>query len=509
MDQAYSAADAMLARLEGEVEKGLPCEQDRLAEAIRNEAFWNLAGEHYIQSREGESPFDYQGREKRQSGFLRECVEVLTDDLYCPGPTRTFSVPAAHEVMEKVWTDNLIDALMLHADQLSHVNHIAAIQVDAGEGVFAERPCTLRLWGREEFVAWTDPDDPCKVLAVCTIDRCDQTTRYRLWTDESVRTYLTHKAGGTSGGRVAYLVSDEPNTYGVVPFGFFWYDLPLKCFEPTSPGSFLTAAELRIDDRLSRLDESVNKHLNPLPVAEGVPDGWSPVIEPQRFVILRNQGPVYGANGYAPGPPARLYYLQATPGIEAAWTDLMNVINLWLEAARVPLSSVRMETSGVTSGIALLAESAPLLKRARRRRAVASYVEAYLVKIVLTCLGNHYGKPELTAAAKSGTVALAWPEPRIPIPGPDRDDEDERGIKLGVKSRLQVIQERYSLTREQSIAFLRQLAEDRRIEEEIDPDLPAAVPPALTAAADAAAVPTDQAPGAGAEGETEPGLQVD
>ena len=511
-----TALAALLARIEGEVETGLDNERGRLDEAIKNQAFWDLDGENYIPMREAESWFDYKAREKRQSGFLRECVEVLTDDLYAPGPTRTFDIPAAHEVLEQVYTQNLIDALMLHADQLAHVNRVCAIQVDAGEGIWAEKPCTLRLWGREEFVAWCDPDDCCKVVAVCTIDRYDLTTRYRLWTDDEVKTYITKKAEDMAGGRVAYLTAVEPNTYGVIPFGFFWYDLPLKCFEPTSPGSFLTHAEIRIDDRLSRIDESVDKHLNPLPVAENVPDGWSPVIEPQRFIILRSKGPGFGANGYEAAPPPRLSYLQANPNIESAWLDLMNSINLWLEAVRVPLSMVRMETSGVTSGIALMAEAAPLAKRAKRRRAPASYAEAYLARVILTALGNHYGKPALVTAAKTGTLSLAWPEAIIPLPGPERNEDDKDSIALGIKSRLQVIQERYSLTRDQAIAYLKQLAADRKIEDEIDPETPAAEatePPAAEPDgdenADANVDETKTAPTSGAEGDSEPGNEVD
>ena len=239
-----------------------------------------------IPQRDAENAFDYQGRVKRQSGFCRECIEVLTDDLYCPGPARSFSDPAGMEFLQRVWQDNLYDSLLMRADQLSHLNTIAAIQIDAGDGDYAERPVRYQLWGREEFPAWTPPTDSSTGIAAVTIDRYDLTTRYRLWTDEEVSTYVTSKATGTAGGVTSKLITVEPNTYGVIPFGYFWYDLPVRSFYPSSPGTFLRKAEVRIDDRLSRIDECINVHLNPIGVAENVGRDWQPIVQPGRFVSL-------------------------------------------------------------------------------------------------------------------------------------------------------------------------------------------------------------------------------
>ena len=346
---------AFLARIQAEIIAGLPHEKPALDEAMENQAFFDLDAERYVPMREAETTFDYERREKRMSGLLRECIEVLTDDLYSPGPSRTFDIPEAQAFLERVWQDNLIDALMTRADELSHLNRVAAIQVDACEGDFNAKPLTLRLWGRDEFVVWNDARDYTKVLAVCTIDRYDEQTRYRLWTDVDVQTYVTNKVGdGTSGGIVAKWISSEPHDYGRVPFGFVWYDLPVRTFFPASPGTFLRKAEVRVDDRLSRLDESIHKHLNPIPVADGVPDGWQPVIEPQRFIVLRNRGPIMGENGYTSSPSAKLYYLQGSIDIAGAWADLTAYVNQCLEAARVPRSAIRMEQTGTASGAALV-----------------------------------------------------------------------------------------------------------------------------------------------------------
>lgn len=453
--------------IDKEICAGLPNEKAALDEARENQAFFDLDAERYIPMREAESTFDFERREKRTSGFLRECIEILTDDLYAPGPSRTFDVPAGHEFLERVWQDNLFDALMQRTDELTHLNRVVAVQVDACEGDFQAKPITLRLWGRDEFVVWTDEREHTKPLAVCTIDRVDLTTRYRLWTDTTVYEYRTAKAGGTSGGTTAKLVSAEDHDYGRIPFGFAWYDLPVRSFFPASLGTFLARGEKRIDDRLSRLDESIHKHLNPIPVAENVPDGWQPLIEPQRFIILRNRGPVMSENGYMPGEPARLSYLQSKIQVADAWLDLTNFANQQLEAARVPLSAVRAVQTSTASGFALICEQAPLLKRARRRRAPALYSECDITKAILECAGNHYGKAELVAAGKHGRLTLGWPEPTIPIPGRDRDTSNASQIAAGTKSKTMVVMESYSCDRPQAQEILKQIADDRKFEESL------------------------------------------
>ena len=346
---------------------------------------------------------------------------------------------------------------------------MCAIQIDAGAGDFDERPITLRLWGREEFHVWTHPDDATQPVAVCTIDRYNLQTRYRLWGQDEVRTYLTKQGTGTAGGRVAEEVAREPNTYGEIPFGFVHYDLPVRRFFTPAPGTFLRKCEVRIDDRLSLIDEAIGKHLNPLPVLINVPLEFNPVIEPQRFIRLFSGPSSAGDGSPVPGGDPRIMYLQAMIDVAGAWEDLLKYINQVLEACRIPLSAVRMEQTQVASGIALVAEQAPLLSRARCRRGVFAHFEARIARTILTCAGNHYGKPELVAAAESGRLTLGWPEPTIPIPGPDRDLNDANAIGMGIKSRLMVIQERYGCTRDQALAILRQIAEDKTDEDKIMP----------------------------------------
>ena len=101
---------------------------------------------------------------------------------------------------------------------------------------------------------------------------------------------------------------------------------------------------------MSRLDESINKHLNPIPVAENVPDNWQPILEAQRFLKLSNSKMRVGpTGGYEEAAAPRVYYLQAQIDVAGAWDDLHRYLNQILEAARLPVSAVRMEQQGVAT----------------------------------------------------------------------------------------------------------------------------------------------------------------
>lgn len=454
-----------------EVGKGLPTEGGaRRDRAREGRDLYKLDYGPYASKwmNDAETGMDYIARPHRMSAFTRKCADILCEHLYAPGPVRKWDDAAGDEFLQRVYDDNHINALMQRADVLSTVADCAAIQVDAASGTFESRPFTLRLWGADEFLVWEDPDDRLVPLVVCTIDRYDAQTRYRVWTAESVYTLVTGRGDGTAGGRVATpLGPPEPNPYGVLPFAFVHYALPVNDFWEPGISGLLVNADEQISDGMSRIAQAVYKHLNPIPIARDAPDGFQLILgQPNLFIRLNRRAVAPGADGAfgGGGPPVpELSYLQASIDVQGAWEDLHAYADMVLEAARVPRSAVRMEQTGVASGISLMVEQAPLLTRARRRQLPFSIYEEGLARTILACAGAYYGRPAPAAGADAGHLALAWPMPTIPVPTDDWLNLQLMREQAGLTSKIMITMEDYGVGREQAIGILERVAEDNEL----------------------------------------------
>jgi hypothetical protein len=463
-----------IAKVVAEVEKGLETEaKQRMGEAQDALDFYNYRGQmHMTESlAENEGAIGSVKRRFRPSGLVREIANVLTQHLYNPGPSRTWSEPAGDEFLQKVYSDNHVNALMKRCDKLGTVADAAAIQVDADMSRFEDRPIVLRVWGPDEFHTWEDPDDRTQVGAVVTRDKYDEQTRYRLWTADEFRTFMTQKGSGTSGGRVATQVDARENPYGCIPFGFTHYEYPVQAFWEPGIGDFLKPAEECVNDRLSRLNQAIHAHLNPLAIMYNAVPGIRIVVEPQRFIALPGPRPEMGKQGMASTEGPRPEYLQAHIDVASAWEDLRGYLVQVLEACGVPQSAVRMEQSGVASGISLLVEQAPLLTRARERRIDWGIYETEFARTILRCAGSYYGRADLVGAAKAGTLSLGWPAPSIPVPTDDWIQTERQKVELGIKSLIMVTAEMYGVAREQAVEILKQVKDDQDELERINPDL--------------------------------------
>ena len=459
-----------------EVENGLRNHRGRLAEAIENQAFYDLDSERYAQRREAETEFDFAGRPRRQSGLMLQAVDRLTEHNYNPGPVRTVVGDGlAESLMTQVYEDTHIDCLMAEADVLAAVNDVCAIEVKATN--IADKPVDLQLWGGDEFTVFVDPDDPRMASAVVTIDRFNQRTRYRLWFDDEVHTYLTdqYSTDKTAGALVARRQgAPEPNTYGCIPFAFMPYRPQVRSFWSPGPGTFLRKAELRVNDRLSELDELIMKYARPIGVFKNVGPAFTPEVGPGRFLRLVRGGTGYTGEGYGDTGEPSAEYLQATLAIQDIWVDLEKYIKQTANAIDLPWSALELEYSDAPSGVSLIIKTAPLLLRAKKRRKLYQMVELALARVILTAAGNHYGHADLVSQAQTLQLLLAWAEPRIPVPGPERDQSDEWEMQVGLKSRITVCMERYGLTHDQAVEQIKQVAKD---EEQIKDILPQELTP--------------------------------
>jgi hypothetical protein len=459
-----------------EVEAGLRNERGRLADAAENQSFADLDGERYTPRREAETEFDFAGRPKRDSGFMHQAVNRLCQHMYNPGPMRVAQdVPTADKILQDVYEQCHIDAVMHEAERLCTTNDVCAIEVKATND--PDNPIDLQLWGGEEFTVFLDPNDQRRAHAVVTIDMYDEQTRYRLWFPDEVLTFVTKKVqlDQAKTGVIAYQQGPAvPNTYGILPFAFIHYTAPVRRFWTPGPGTFLRRGEKRVNDRLSKLDEVIDKYCAPIGLFLNCSTEFNPEVGPGRFLRLNRGTAGYTGDGYAEQGEPDAKYLQAELAVEQVWSDVKEFMGQLAEAIDLPPSALRLDYSDAPSGISIVIRSAPLLTRARQRRPIFQWAETELAQIVCQVYGGHYDQPALVKAAKNLRMLLSWPEPRIPIPGPERDAADEWELSLGSKSRVNVIQERYGLTREQAIDHLKQVAED---EEEAKAILPQPEPP--------------------------------
>jgi SPP1 Gp6-like portal protein len=472
--------DAVLA----EVAAGLRNERGRIGDAIENLNYAELEADAYIERREGESEADYVRRPRKATGFAHQAVNKLCTHTYNPGPHRSAADKACDRVLQAAYAENHVDALMHEAQRLSAIGDVAAVQVRWTRGR-KDRDVDLQLWGAEEFCVFADPDDPREPEAVVTIDRQDERTRYRCWFADAVHTFATIKAGGsdgraTAGGVVALeeAGSPRPNPYGCLPFAFVPYRPQVRDFWTRSPGTFLRKAEATANRQLSDLAQAIDEFIAPVRLFVNVGPEFNPELGPGRFLRLMRGGPSYSGDGFeaAGEPDAR--YLQAQLAIEECWADVRHTLDQCAEACDLPPGALRLDYVDAASGISVIIRAFPLLERARQRRPIYQRAETDLARLICRVYAAMAGDAALAAAARTLEVLLSWPEPRIPIPGPDRDESDAWEINLGIKSRVAVIEERYGLKRDQALGHLRRVAEDEAAAAAILPRPEAAPPPA-------------------------------
>lgn len=459
--EPYTPAELVfLTKIRIEVEAALKTSEHERKAASENLDYYHEDQERYIGRKPAEQDDDYRDRPKWCQPIVRRAIEVLGDHLYATGPSRKIEdSPGADEWLEQAYVDNHVDALWQQADKLSTLNGTCALQVAATGD--PDRPIKIHLWERSEFEVWAEPGDPLKPFAVVVIDRLDEQTTYTLWTRLAYEVYRTEKLAisQTAGGRVATFIPGESgeHPYGVLPFAWAHDELPVRTFVGCGIGTPLRRANHSIDEALSDLANAIRFYGRPLGFTRNVSKTWRPVIRPGSFNDLPGREKSAGGPD---GSDPEAFYLQANLDIAGIMSAIRDYANDTFESKGVPLSAVRLEQTGVVSGIAIVAEQAPLLTRAKKRQRPYGVYEHDLARVTLAVGGSYYDTAELAASADDLHMTLTWPEPRIPIPGPDRDQEDQSEIEMGLTSVVQVMQRRRGLTREQAIVAIEQIAED-------------------------------------------------
>jgi hypothetical protein len=458
------------AKVEQEVAKGLPNEQDRRAECLRNMDYYSRRGTKLVPRRDAESDASFRDRPKRSIPITPRVVDILCGKLYNPGPNRRLEDDdAATKWLDDVYQDALINSLWQRADRMSTLNGVAAFQVAATGD--PQRPIKYQVWsGWHEVIPFELPGRANEVAAVVTIDCVDNYTRYTLWTDDYYHTYETEKLKPfqTAQGRMAKYLPDQsgPNPYGVLPFAFVWYELPISGVDSVHGlGAFLSELNGTLDVEMSDMALAVNKYHAPVPVVYDGDVAWQPVKRAGEWLRV-NSVPT----DLERAPTPRLDYLQPMLDITGGWANIRNVIDSELEALGIPLTAYRMDSATLPSGAALLAEQKPLQDYAIERREPFRLYENDLKTITFRVAGAYYSRADLTAAAEL-PLSLTWPPVAIDLPGPDQDAADEASVAAGYESPIMIVQRRFGMTRDQAIAHLEQVAADHAELKEIMADV--------------------------------------
>jgi hypothetical protein len=219
-------------------------------------------------------------------------------------------------------------------------------------------------------------------------------------------------------------------------------------------GCFLADLNETIDGEMSDMAQAVSKYHAPQPIAYDCDVALQPILGMGRWVRV-NAIPT----DLEKAPTPRLEYLQAALDIAGGWTNIRNVVDSELEALNVPLTAYRMESGTLPSGAALVAEQKPLADYAIERREPFRLYEEDLKRVCLTVAGTYYDSPQLLDAATK-RQSLLWPAATIELPGPDRDQQDQASLELGMESRVMICMRRFGLNRDQAVKHLQQVLDD-------------------------------------------------
>jgi len=444
----------------------------RIDDAIRNQRFYEGKTEQYIRYRDAENVWDHEQKPKRTTNITRRAVNALCEHLYVPGPARRVeNSEEADAWLQSVYEANHVNAKFLRADRLSTLNDVAMFQVAAAgtdatldpnvAEAMGDAPLIIHVRGSEEFAVWCSPETPTKPWAVCVISMYDETRQFQLWTATNIYTFKTEKLGlsQTTGGRVARYVPEESgeNPYGILPFSFFHYELPVRDFWNDSPGTDIANANYQLNMDMTDTANSVSIYRNKMMLAYNVRSDWKPIFTPGCITHVPGM-----PNQTQTGLEPRIEALEGTIDIGGSWQDMDEYRSVIYEDNGIPEAAIRMKQQSAASGIAILSEQAPLLTRAQARRSMAMIYEKDLARVCFAVSGAYYDIPENTEVAAQLQLSCTWSEPEIPIPGPERDQADEWEVANNYASEVTVLMRRRGLSRDAAKAELEQVMEDKK-----------------------------------------------
>lgn len=471
--------------LDEQIRGGLVDYREQFDTARANDDFFRCRNRLYLERRPGEEYNDFVGRPKQFSRMTRRVVETLTSMLYQPGPERKAASPDDDAILQLVAESNALNTLMQRADQAATLNGWAAVQA-VGTGQ-PEDPIRLYLFGPDELAVFPRSDDPLEVWAVVTktiVPGSQPTTkrvRYEAWSDVEYCRYETKDFDPTqTQNREAWSREARPvapatmHPYGRLPFAFCFHRFPVNQFGGEGIGDALREANQEVDRMLSDMAQLLEAYNRPQGFSRNVADSWRYSDRVGRFTKL----PPASTDLVEAGMMPELFYLQPEVNVESTWSHITEFMNLTFQDMNVPLSAVRAQaTSDAKSGVAILAEHAPLVGYTKARQVQWTRYERDICGMILDVYRSFYfGETTTPAPAAvdglgpdsaggetapgSVPIDITWPEPALPLSSADQVNADAADLQAGLATKVQVIARRYGLTRTQAIKRLEMMAED-------------------------------------------------
>jgi hypothetical protein len=464
-----------LASILKEVKQGCPTQESSLVHARELQDWYDGDSEKYIAFKPAEDALSWLTRPKRVSFITRQAVNKLCSHLYKPGPRhrRITSDAALDAWYNNVAQDIQLNGLMQQADRLATLHGLCAI------GIYPTgnpgRPINYHLFPRQDFVYWASPDDPRVATAVCTITRVDHDTiRYRLWTRSHYYTFFKGKTWGyTPGGwNVARFDpgSSGPHPYGVLPFAFVTHELPTTELETRGLGHLLAKINRALNIDKSNLALWVHHYARPLGFVSGVGPEWRPKFIDGGFVTLPAKP---DSTESAPTVP-EAKYLESSIDIAALREYIRGEANEALKELDIPITIEAASDGGggggarMASGVAIAASDADLITYAKGRQPLYELHETRLVSLVCRIAAS-VGAAAGIAADLLGAVAadpslrIAWPEPSIDLPGPDRDNADTFELVNDLTDPIELLMRRQGLSEPEAIEQYRAIQRRKQI----------------------------------------------
>lgn len=451
----------MLQEIIQDMQSGFPNDRQRLYESSKNLDFYHgKFSKHW-------SAIDEGGEIKpRRTLMLSNHIVNTICNTNKEVPTRVINDDIeSTSFLASVYKDNKMFAKLLQAERLSCVSQCSALQVAYSGN--PEKPILIHLWDGSNLVVYVSKENPIEPIGVVAIDKISENRkRYQIWTS----TYFDRENNKLVQGLYQVLEpidvngtlqwntsKPEVNPYGKIPFAFVPWQMPTQGFWAGSPGDNLTVANDYVNRRLSKIGSAQEFLCEPIRIVKharnfkpGIPKPgeWisvEPAIDDQSGerldVEIEDIQPDYTFN-------------------DAGWNDLNSFIDLTLEIHGIPLSGTRMVQSTGRSGTSIMMEQWPLAVSRKSRQPLWRNIEHDLATIVFMVAGIHLKNEKYLELSNNLDLTVTYPEVFMEVPGEERDRANSWELENGLKSKVQVYQERQGVNRDEALQHLAQVARD-------------------------------------------------